>query len=170
MIDYEDNLEDSVWCVDRRYSDFNNSGWNKDVASNIAESYYFDIDKRFAYNSTLDIDLTCDVADSYTVKNTNGNGKFDYMTGLLTLDELALGGVMGTRSTYLHSGVEYWSMSPAPILSSTSAYFVSTSGGLLHTSVNDPTLYARPAVSLRNDILYSTGDGSSDNPFVIIER
>ena len=108
--------------------------------------------------------------DKYTVSSLIGNGYLQYPVGLITSDEVIMAGgkfVEDNISYYLYTGEYYWSLSPAklskdyPYVSdlSSKGYFVS-----------DPVYanrYVHPVVSLKPGTVYTTGDGTAGNPYVI---
>ena len=95
-----------------------------------------------------------------------------YPIGLLTLDEAALAGLtLGTFShlSYLSikSSYFYWTMSPAKVWgNNTYNYYVSN--GLFSNEKNRIGAgYARPAISLKNSVTISGGNGSFSEPYII---
>lgn len=175
LIDYENNFEDDVWCLDSRY-DVNLF----DIDTNIsgAYGYYQSSFYNRVYTTHLP-DVTCDINDSFTVTKKNGNGKLNYMTGAITVDELMLAGYnrsledsysMKSSNNFLTASSVYWTMNSYGPGSSLSLYYVHNNG-----RVNNGSSYydyggMRPMISLRNDILYIDGDGTSENPYIIAER
>ena len=119
----------------------------------------------------------------FTVEDTiYGNGDLDYKIGLLTTDEMALAGLApyttskkkrfdpNSITSYLRNNAingEYWALSPRGFINIASAAWTSTNlgslaGGFVHSS------YAlRPAISLKNDVTISGGNGTFSNPFII---
>lgn len=171
LIDYENNLDDAVWCIDSR---FRINPFDKDVDLKNADWYpaFY-----YRYRETYLPDITCDVKDSFTVNNTSGNGKFNYMTAMITLDELMLAGynkkvgdyygsIVGTN-TFLNASAPYFTMSNPGFYGNTYAYVINKNGVVDYTSGSSSL---RPMISLRNDILYTDGDGTSENPYIIAER
>jgi len=104
MTEYTPYLEDTVWCNDRSiYS----GGWTKDGDAT-GYLYYS------PYNRASNLrkpDLSCsNINDSFTVSETNGNGKLKYPISLLTADEIMLAGgrLYSSNSKYYLYTNEYW--------------------------------------------------------------
>ena len=146
-------LEDTVFCNDRSIETKN--GWDKD--GNISGYLYF-----HAYSK---YDLTCkNKNDRFTVSESIGNGKLKYPVGLLTAGEANIAG-----SSMMKTGEYYWLLSPYNFnYHNAHVRRVDTSGGLNDYSV-DYSYGVRPVVSLIPDVEYSEGDGTANNPYVIIE-
>ena len=118
----------------------------------------------------------------------NSEAKLTYQIGLMTADEIAYaGGKFSTSLTspyawyYLNSeggsitGSTNW-LSLSPFFwvgsSTTTVWFVrgSEEPGYLNGSiVSDASFGARPAISLKSCIKYSTGDGAPETPYEIVE-
>ena len=113
-------------------------------------------------------------SDSFTVSNAKGNGKLIYPVGLITVDEAAMaGGLYNSVNTqyYLYTGQTYWTMSPSHFSSSlalANAWYVHSTG-----SLNTPWVSngygVRPVVNLSADVLISGGDGTAENPYVVVK-
>ena len=105
---------------------------------------------------------------SFICPNTDKvyGGEYDLKVGLITADEAAFAGGKAwttNQKYYLYgSSTWYWTASPAYFNGSAYAcgvYFYDNNvsyGGSV-----------RPAVSLKADTLYKTGDGTIDNPYVV---
>ena len=154
MTKYTDYLEDTVWCNDRSIDDL--GGWDPNGGSTTNYLYF-----RSSSNST---DLSCpSKIDSFTVNESeHGNGALDYPVGLLTRQEAVL---MGWSALTTESS--YWLLSPYNFYGSAGGGYVESSGFLGNCSVYS-TLGVRPAVSLNPGTEYASGDGSVDNPYVIV--
>lgn len=167
-------LEDTIWCSDRKMNTlgsesytlngFNPSGNN--IYNNIYYGGYGRI--MLVYTPSLICD---DLADSYTVSNSIGNGKLINKLATLTADEVMLaGGKDDTISTfYLNSGDDWWTLTPAGYRippSDSYSFYVSNDGKIKNIEVNE-SFGVRPSVSLRHEVVITGGDGSSDNPYTI---
>lgn len=148
MTSYTSYLEDTVWCNDRSA---------------------FDLKKNFSYKSSS-ISLSCRTIDSFTVSTANGNGALTYPVGTITKDEIYYAGWTGnygdyldSKKNYLYTGSDYWTMTPS-FLNYNGSYIYD--GASSETPGSD-TSYVRPMVSLKSDIEYSYGNGTSENPYVI---
>jgi hypothetical protein len=159
MTNYSKFIEDTVYCNDRRIAEPN--GW--DVNG--------DASKLFLFYSHVNRDLTCgNTNDKFTVSEDIGNGKLAYPVGLLTAAETEMVGydILGTNNYY-------WTMSPS-LYSNSSAYIYTMSSSqslvldnLAVTYKNIP-LGVRPVISLKPEISYISGDGSSSNPYIVNSR
>ena len=167
---YSKYLEDTVWCSDR--SIYQKNGWNPDGGVTSPSHLYFNGHDR-AYETQLP-SLSCSRnVDKFTVSSSNGNGNLDYPVGLLTSDEIMLAGADGNvtenRTYYLYSGVSYWAGTPYRFISNDSVVFhVGSAGGFGNAYVYI-SLGVRPSISLSIETVISSGDGTSDTPYVVQE-
>ena len=165
---YESKLADTIWCNDK-------STVSGGPGYGTNSTYYA------AYNrltSTKQPTLICPNDNNggklskFTVKDTiNGNGNLTYKIGLLTADEIAFAGSIAytyNRSTYLQENTGtnwWWSLSPSFFDGSLARVWGVDSGGLGSDGVgyNDGL---RPVISLISSTNV-TGDGTSENPYVV---
>ena len=108
--------------------------------------------------------------DLYTTSSSSkGNKKLANPIGLITADEVVMGGLPwsgSTTSNYLYTGQHYWTMSPSYFHGSIAYVFAVNSYGLLnYWSVNN-TIGVRPVINLSADVKV-TGSGTSSDPFVV---
>ena len=129
----------------------------------------------------------CEVAeDKFTVDTSTGNGKLTYPIALMTADEVSFaGGVCfkyakawpwynnnsvngsSTDSTY------WWLLSPSDWNVSNAVVF-DVNGSLSPDALGSTFVYdtgggVRPVLSLKSCIKYSTGDGTAETPYEIVE-
>ena len=98
------------------------------------------------------------------------NGRLPNPIGLVTADEVALAGVTWSnpQSSYLNTGQNYWTMSPSMSINGFAGVFrVYSSGRLIDDRVNYSN-GVRPVINLKANIAISSGNGSSDTPFVVL--
>ena len=159
MTSYTSQLEDTVFCNDRSYT-----------ASD--SNLYFGAYTRLVANKQPT--LKCKSAkDKFTVDASNGNGDLRYPVGLITADEVAYaGGVYfsSNNSFYLYNIFDKsssWSMTPAENLSGSAGAFFIGGDGALHDFTLRSSYLALPVISLKPDMEYSSGNGTSSSPFVI---
>ena len=121
-----------------------------------------------------------DIRDAFSVDNTSA--KLDYPVSLMTADEIAFaGGVafqkMNTPYAWFISNsagtqvsTYWWSLSPNHWDSGRALVWLwfSVFAYLFYYYV-DNAYAARPAISLKSCIKYSTGDGTSESPYEIVE-
>ena len=149
---YTNKLEDTVYCNDRTFS---STGFDPNsTISNTAMVNYA------AGNRGSNPSLTCSKNDSFTVDNEIGNKKLTYPVGMITYDELKLGGTNST--SYLYSGSEYFTMTPSYF------YIVSL---LFRTSTGDEEATGlaglRPMIALKSTTKILSGSGTVNDPYVV---
>ena len=180
-------LEDTVFCNDRstkaydantigntHYSSYGDLGYGKNA------TFYGAAHRASYYSNNPNPTLICQNRnDKFTVDSKNGNGKLTYPVGLITLDEVVLAGFNTYYSNtsnykdtvnYLNTNSYYWTFSPVLV----GAYGGAALIGSVHNTsyVSDSRVYfahgVRPVVSLKSKTLIeSTGDGTSENPYVV---
>ena len=165
MTSYTSKLEDTPYCNDRMIYQLN--GWDSNGGDT---TKYLYLGAYGRTQSPYTPSLTCNINDAFTLPgNLQGNGKLTYPVGLLTADEIRLGGggIGSNSSYYLYTGEYWWSGSPSYFYYSYADEFdVYSSGNLSDNGVN----YAhgvRPAVSLKPGTKFSSGDGSYTDPYVV---
>ena len=168
MTSYTSKLEDSGFCNDRTYYNFNTSGWNKDY-SNYNKWLYFSSVQRL---SNRKLSLVCPrQLDKFTVSTNNGNGALTYPVGMITAEEMAYAGAViwqTNTSYYLYNGVHNWSFSPSSRFNYWGASeFSLNSSGTFGDYYVTGSLGGRPVVSLKQGIAVASGSGTSSSPYVI---
>ena len=172
---YKDNLNTNygkylsttaVYCNDRSTSDNTNFGAYTRLSTNKTPSY----------------DCTA-TEDKFTVDTSTGNGKLTYPIALMTADEVSFaGGLYGTNTPtwYYYNSANgsstgstwWWLLSPSYWYGSY-AYVFHVRGSSHPGNVNDSSVIAaygvRPVISLKSCIKYSTGNGTSETPYEIVE-
>lgn len=160
LFNYEDYLEDSIWCNDR--SIYKMGVYDKDKKYTLL---YFGFNER--ENSNL-IDLKCPNSnDSFTVNNDLGNMNLFYPIGLLTADELKLAGLTDENDTsnYLYSDKPWWTMTPSRQLGKYLDIYAANNINGSETA--DTRLSVRPAITLKSGIAIEKGTGTENDPYVI---
>ena len=91
------------------------------------------------------------------------------------MDEVVMaGGKWGTANNayYLYNGNYYWTMSPCHFYSSSTypayVFLVYSGGSFDNTLVVDTNLGVRPVINLKADTTFSSGNGTLDNPYIVI--
>ena len=155
MTTYTNKLEDTIYCNDRSIQGL--GGW-KPNGGNLRGGLYFGI-------NYLNPNLVCvNETDKFSLTNTKA--QLTYPVGLLTFQET---GLFGQRLT--DTVDRYWIMTPYGY----DDYFY---GAMMKTSSNigygygnvDYSTYVRPAISLKPNSVYVSGDGSTDNPYIINDK
>ena len=162
----------AVYCNDRSLA----SGAAYSTSSDFDYSSYERLytNKAPTYNCT-------DIRDAFSVDNTSA--KLDYPISLMTADEITLAG--GT-SWYASMSTPYawfiinsagsqvstywWSLSPIAWYSGGADVWSWDSDSFYLNGVGvDNTSAVRPAISLKSCIKYSTGNGTAEHPYEIVE-
>ena len=173
--DYNDYLEDTVWCNDRGYIEdqnnnnaFSKSGWNPNGGDPGVYIRY----SSFVRISSGQPSLTCSSKNnSFTVEESaTGNGALTYPVGLLTTDEIILAGAASSDNStfYLNTEKDWWTMTPATFNAGRALnYHFSSSGGFVYFTTT--TYGVRPSISLKSSVkITDGGDGSSATPYEFI--
>lgn len=154
MLDYDEYIEDTIFCNDRtvsNYGPFNPNG------GKLSDSLIF-------VNNTPNGNLKCNnQTDQFSTSNEKA--KLTYKVGLPTMNELYL----LNNSKIRYTNINYWTMTPN-YANSVNSYM----RGVMSSGIIDgiPVLNStgiRPVISLVPGIKYSSGDGSMADPYVIKE-
>ena len=181
--DYNDYLEDTVWCNDRSTNTidvdgtekYTNNGWNANGGSTSNILYY----SAYGRWKTGVPSLTCsNKNDSFTVTETDtGNGKLTYPVGLLTADEIMLAGgqaysvAQENNDFYLYTNKFWWGLSPSNFEPQRSDTFGMASVGSTDGSPTNNKSGVRPSISLKSTVKVAAGgDGTSNNPYIFVVK
>ena len=161
----------AVYCNDRSLA--------SNATYSVEENFDYSSVKRLAANKAPSYSCT-DIRDAFSVDNTSA--KLDYPISLMTADEIAFAGgvsfqTMSTPYAWFISNsagsqvsTYWWSLSPFFLLMGNAYVWYWLSGGLqLNRHRVDITDAVRPAISLKSCIKYSTGNGTSETPYEIVE-
>ena len=156
MISKVNMLEDTIWCNNRTILNYESSGYNPNSNSINNATWLNYNDKK---------SLECEnKRDSFTVDSNIGNGKLTYPVGLIDISEANLS--IKDNDTYLNTGSTFYTMSPAYITYDSPHFYYISSQGVLESGVVAYVDYGiRPMVSLKSNVVLSTGDGTSSNPY-----
>jgi len=111
------------------------------------------------------------INDLYTVGDSNkGNKALVNPIALITSDEILFAGGFGATENshfWLYTNQDYWTMSPSnyPVAN---AFFMNKRGNLIGGYGVNYTYGVRPVVNLKADTIFSSGDGTSGNPYVVV--
>ena len=171
----------AVYCNDRSEGTGQTYNYTSSPSSkfNFASYYRMDYDTDGAaanpsYNCS-------DIRDAFSVDNTSA--KLDYPVSLMTADEIAFAGgvayqTMSTPYAWFISNsagtkvsTSWWSLSPIRWNGSLAYvwFWGSDSASLNNSGVSSPNNGVRPVISLKSCIKYSTGNGSTSDPYTIKE-
>ena len=177
-------IADGIFCNDKEISKITylSSDWYEttpDNASFVNTSY--EGGKRLS-NKVPSLNCTRK-EDRYTTTMALGNGLLKHPIGLLTLDEVVFAGGMQkeniyfiNNSYYLYSGNNFGGSTPSFIedtiddspVEDSAGVFIVDSDGYISSSYYLYSEYGiRPVINLRADVEF-TGDGSFENPYIII--
>ncbi len=152
MMDYSSYLEDTIFCNDRGIKDL--GGWNPN-GGNTSSYLQFK-----GYNVTSDLSCTNET-DKFSVSNPKA--KLKYKVGLMSSPEMNL----LNNSIIRKTGQYYWLASTGIFSSNYAVVRDVYTVGYLSSDYVGGMIGVRPAISLKPGILYSSGDGSRENPFVV---
>ena len=156
LISSQNFLEDSVWCNDRSVI--------KEFGSSITAAAY----QRFD-NGNVSYNCSCQ-NDSFTVYGENGNGNLKHPIAVLTLDEIVGAGRNNTSNFLFNnfSGPVMWTMTPYSFYNGGPPTYIFNFNvnGVNAPDVNKSYL-VRPAISLKVGTTYTSGTGTSSDPYVI---
>ncbi len=162
MLDYDEYIEDTIYCNDRSQKNGETNGWNPDGGRIID---YMDFKSHYSLSTLVNLSCTNETDKFSTLNN---KAKLTYKVGLATSPELQIIGNALLRKT----GQYYWHLTPIYFGSIGYAigYYVAPSGSL-NSDYGNPDVYkylgVRPTISLIPGIEYSSGDGSMENPYII---
>ena len=148
MEDYSDYLEETVFCE------------NKEIVEIYPSS------NTIKYGNYDTLGCSRDI-DRYSVDNDNA--KLDYSIGLITYPEL---NIMNNFDAF-RTSANYFTMTPNSANLETSYYVVTdiTSSYYSNTPITYNSMssayYVRPVVSLNKYMAIESGDGSTNNPYVL---
>ncbi len=164
--DYNNYLEDTVWCNDRSVSSY--GGWDPNGGSLSVFLRYSPFSRVNAGTPSL----SCpNKNDSFTVtESTSGNGALIYPVGLLTVDEIILAGGVKAKANsnfYLYTHNVWWSMTSQAFDNYAACeYFLDYDGRLSNSADIYGSRGVRPSISLKPGVkIAEGGDGSSATPY-----
>jgi hypothetical protein len=166
---YEDDLEDTVFCNDRSY--YSGTLRDKDTDAGTSFSLHGAFGRNEVKNTQNNYEPSLDCVnsnDAFTKDSTNGNGKLKYKIGLITADELTMAGTgyPGYDSTaYLYTGKVTWSASPSNF-NFYGAYEFYWYSDLSSSNVNG-MCGLRPLVSLKSGTEFVSGTGLQTDPYIV---
>ena len=180
--DYNDYLEDTIWCNDRSMNitgtnaTYLNNGWNPNGGSTSNKLWYGSYGRiKFAKPS-----FDCpNKEDSFTVDSSKGNGALTYPLGLLTADETTFAGSriypVGNSSYYLYTGQYWWAMTPVDFFGDqysrdcAHVFDIVPNGDLGDGDSVNANHGVRPAISLKPGVkIASDGDGTATSPYEFV--
>ena len=168
LSDSSQYIADSTFCADRSLISGNGYG---------TSASYYGAGNRFVTNvNNQSPTYKCaQKNDTFTVSNNRGNTALNYPIGLLTADEANYAGIRyntgntNNRNTYLYSGNNFWLMSPSNYGNNAANVFYVYSNGNMRTQsvASNTTTYIRPVINLVSTVLYESGNGTYNNPYIV---
>ena len=145
-------------------------------------SFYYGARTRLDTNKTPSYDCAT-AEDKFTADSSTGNGKLTYPIALMTADEVSFAGglyINDAPTWYYYNSAKgsstgsnwWWLLSPYRWYGGYAGVFYvfgSSHPGYLNGGDVNNTSGVRPAISLKSCIKYSTGDGTSESPYEIVE-
>ena len=162
-------IVDAKFCNDRSITDrIYNSGYKLSQ-----HTFYSPYTRLFANaNKTATLKCSGDMRDQFSTTSSRGNAKLTYPIALITTDEVALaGGKYNTKNEnyYLHTNGNFWTMTPFNFRTSNLAPYVLCvyqTGDFIACGVIN-AYNVRAVINIRSDVLISSGDGTTENPYIL---
>ena len=146
---YDEYIEDTIYCNNRDFSNKNENGWNPNGGS-IFTYVNFDPTTMMCKNET----------DKFST--LNNKAKLDYKVGLITYKEYNLLG-----NSIIYAGNEFWFATPDYFQAGWACnYCAECNGSMVYNDVNYKH-GVRPVISLKPGMEYTQGDGSMEHPYYI---
>ena len=161
---YSNYIEDTNYCNNRTISSY--GGFDLSNGAPFMGSADYLRFQSFS-GSTDSTSLYCNnTTDRFSVSNSSA--PLQYPVGLITYPELAL----ASYSNYWNVGTTFSSMSPLLIDDKGVQILLSVnSNGSIKNDYDPPTSYdsnnLRPVISLKNDVTYTSGVGSMEDPYIV---
>ena len=180
LSNYATYLQDTIYCNDRSVTPINSFMGMELTGNGIGtlNTAYSDVTRNYI-NTSRRPSLKCtNINDRFTVSIENGNGALTYPVGLVTTDELVLGGggkidfsdgiaYITNTNFYLFANDYYWTMTPAAFMDNTNHVDGFVIGFINTGDISDITDgLVRPTISLKSDVI-TGGDGTMNNPFIV---
>ena len=162
-------IADAGFCNDRSLIKHESNG---DGVQIDGTSTYYSGYQRYI-NHTPSLFCSNQTNDLFTTSTSDiGNKALTYPIGLITVDELMLGGLTDgylNLLSYTYSSFNYWTMSPVGFnVTDSSAYMAgAVSLGYAYGSWVTGSGCVRGVINLRGDVEISGGIGTANDPFVV---
>ncbi|MBR1937047.1 MAG: VWA domain-containing protein [Bacilli bacterium] len=149
---YDDYIEDTIYCNDRSQSSADVNGWNPNGGNTTTYMYFYGASGLSCTNDT----------DKFSV--SNNKAKLTYKVGLMSYRDMNLLNNSNARKT----GQSYWFVSPYYFdYGDADVWKVNTTGSIGGNSYVFSSMGVRPAISLKPGIKYLSGTGSMADPYVV---
>ena len=182
ILPYNSKIDtESGFCADRRISSVNSSLPQAGIGK--TTNYYYSIDITEKLPSEI-LSLKCaNVNDYFTMSTSNvGNKSLTYPVALINILEAIYAGYatkdenyewhyVMNQNMYLYTKYIFRTMTPGMFTESRATIFHinSRANGEGYFSTGTSPMYEtiRPVINLKSDITFTSGDGTSSNPYVI---
>ena len=167
---YSSYIADGIFCNDKEITEqyFYDENWELTSDKTDYSTDIFGASTRLRNKNPK---LTCsNDEDKYTMSDSIGNGYLTEPIGLISADEVMFAGCgknVSSAGNYLNYYTSYYTLSPASKdFQGQQSYIFSVMSNCV-LSDYDLASYVRPVINLRADVEF-TGDGSFENPYVIV--
>ena len=158
LLSYSSYIEDTIYCNDRSYYNFESSGWNENGGKTNTSLEFKE--------SSVTSDLSC-TKQTDQFSTSNESAKLKYPIGLATRPEMNILNHAIVRKT----GQYYWLASPGSFSNVYALEHIVNKDGYIYDGYvkgNNVNGYGvRPVVSLISGTEYVSGDGSKNNPYIV---
>ena len=187
MLDYQNRIEDVVYCNDRRADiggmNINNPIYSRSGSVKGALVYepYIRSTKYHGYKPYNEVevyaDFTCNKNDAFTVSSDKGNGVLKYPVGLMTVDDmiLSIGPVDDYNGLNNHLFRSDSALTMTPVELSSYTIYTScvfwrngNSGIPSRTNPTHNSYSAYPVIALKSST-YVEGEGTPENPYKVLD-
>ena len=154
LINYSDYIDDTIYCNNRNISNYGGLDSSKSVASKITFK-----------ESTETNTLKCEnITDSFS--HDNSKAYLEYNIGILPRYEYTI-----ISYSMNLSGKQYWTISPNFYGHRyddgiANGYQIVKGASPIYNMIENSACI-RPSISLKPNLIYTSGDGSTENPYVI---
>ncbi len=149
----EDNNTNLIWSINTDYKDSIINKWLNNYLNTFKNYSDYLLESSWC-NNNIDI-------NNYSCDNT-----INSYIGLINVNEyLKAGG----KNSYLNNDTYYWTLN----YSDNKAYFINNEGSINNIVNSEDNYYSygiRPVIVLKEDLRLVDGDGSSDNPYIVINN
>jgi alternate signal-mediated exported protein len=177
---YEDDLEDAVYCNDRTLAHGAFIGKDANaIDDKYGDASSYNVHSEYMHTTFINEDgnlkpvLECpNTRDSFTKSEEYGNGQLNYKVGMMTSSETVLAGLSHWKSnaaadtSFIYSGQETWTISPVAYGAGYAGVFTNEGGRVGSKGVYEPHAI-RPVVTLKAGMNFISGTGEKTNPYIV---
>lgn len=169
--EFEKNIVNSEYCSPTTNLQAMSSSINSSKVATLLSAKFMAI--MYDYYDTY-INIVENNTPSLTCSGENN--LYTSNIGMITADEIVLSGIVfasvlnsvSNTSSYLYTGIDYWTLSPSYIAKGTGYIFISSNGMVDDRFITSADKIAyKPVISLAYNTAFK-GKGTKDDPFMII--